>query len=277
MLRIRTLTEQLRGQLRENLREVKLGPLVSDSAAALRVILERAADEAKEPGSSPLKKNRENAFYSSVVIEYIVPQGRSWAFRRWYTRLIRTAKRSEGFIRDDRHRPLRCEDGALKWYTVIHFDQPEHLDQWLSSEQRESVLQAGKGIFAAYKFKSFATGLEGWFSPQSGEELGSLGPSPWKQILSVVLGLYPIIMIQEYVFGHLGIFEAWSPASAMLANNLVTTCLLTLVGIPLIIRLLGFWLKPAYQSASTKVDVVGTILNIVAMGLMVFVFDRLPG
>ncbi len=275
MLRIRTLTEQLRGRLRE----VKLGPLVSDSAAALRLRLERAASEAAdgEAGSSSPKKNKDSAFYSSVVIEYIVPQGKGWDFRRWYIRLIRTAKRSEGFIRDDRHRPLRCEDGVLKWYTVIHFDQPEHLDQWLSSDQRESVLQAGKGIFAAYKFKSFTTGLEGWFSPQLGEELGSLGPPAWKQILSVVIGLYPIIMVQEYVFGHLGIFESWSPASAMLANNLVTTCLLTLVGMPLIIRLLGFWLKPAYQSASIKAEVIGTIVNIAAMGLMVFVFDRLPG
>jgi antibiotic biosynthesis monooxygenase (ABM) superfamily enzyme len=217
--------------------------------------------------------NGDAAGYSSVVIEYLVPHDQRWAFRRWHGRLVHTAELSEGFIRADRHRPLHCKSGVLKWYSVIHFDRPEHLNGWLSSKSREQVLEAGRDIFKSYKFKSFATGLEGWFSHQSGTELDSLGPPAWKQILSVVLGLYPIIMVQDFVFQRLDLFDDWPPARAMLANNMITTCILTLVVMPLIVRLLDFWLQPAHQRASLRAEVVGAIFTILAMGIMVFVFD----
>jgi len=54
----------------------------------------------------------ENVGYSSVVIEYTVPRQKGWAFRRWHTQLINTARPSEGFVRADRHRPLSCKDGV---------------------------------------------------------------------------------------------------------------------------------------------------------------------
>jgi hypothetical protein len=42
---------------------------------------------------------------------------------------------------------------------------------------------------------------------------------------------------------------------------------------PLIVRLLDFWLQPAHQRASLRAEVVGAVFAVVAMGLMVFVFD----
>lgn len=217
--------------------------------------------------------NGDNAGYSSVVIEYLVPQDQKWAFRRWHARLVHTAEYAEGFIRADRHRPLHCKSGMLEWYSVIHFDQPDHLNRWLSSKARAQVVEDGRDIFKSYKFKSFATGLEGWFSRQSGIELDSLGPPAWKQIMSVVLGLYPIIMVQDFVVQQLDLFDDWPPARAMLVNNMITTCILTLVVMPLIVRSLDFWLQPAHQRASIRAEVVGAVFTIVAMGIMVFVFD----
>lgn len=211
--------------------------------------------------------------YSSVVIEYLVPKEQGWAFRRWHRKLIGTARRSEGFVRADCHRPLRCGDGAVKWYAVIHFDRPDHLDQWISCRDREALLEAGRSIFETYKFKSFATGLEGWFSHQSGAELTSLGPPIWKQILSVVLGLYPIIMIQDYVFESLDLLDSWSPASAMLIKNLVTTCILTLFVMPLIARRLDFWLRPAHQGSPLNIEITGSVFVVAIMSLMVFIFN----
>jgi antibiotic biosynthesis monooxygenase (ABM) superfamily enzyme len=217
----------------------------------------------------------DHAGSSSVVIEYLVPKEKGWAFRLWHSSLVQTAEHSEGFVRADRYRPLKCKNGVLKWYLVIHFDQPEHLDQWLASEQREAALQNGRDIFKTYKFKSFATGLEGWFSHHSGTELDSLGPPAWKQILSVVLGLYPIIMLQDFIFNSLEIFEDWPPARAMLVNNMITTCILTLVVMPLIVRFLDFWLQPAHRRSPIRTEIVGAVFTILAMGIMVFLFDEI--
>jgi len=215
----------------------------------------------------------ENVGYSSVVIEYTVPRQKGWAFRRWHTQLINTARRSEGFVRADRHRPLSCKDGVLKWYWVVHFDQPEHLNQWLASKQREEILHKGRDIFESYRFKSFTTGLEGWFSKRSGTEFDSLGPPAWKQILSVVLALYPVIMVQDRIFGYFGILEDWSMASAMGVNLLITSCILTFVVMPFVVKVFGFWLQPAHQDVAVRAEVVGTVSTLLAMGAMVLFFN----
>lgn len=213
--------------------------------------------------------------FPSVVIEYIVPNSKSWAFRSWHRRMVKTAQRSEGFLRADRYRPLAVQEGCLKWYTVLHFEQPHHLEQWLQSSDRESLLRAGRDIFKSYKFKSFETGMEGWFSDQSGEEFTGLGPPVWKKILAVVLGLYPIIMVQGFVLERLGLFESWDPASAMLANNLITTCIFTLVVMPRIVRWLNFWLRPAHRRSPLQIEVVGTVVTVLAMAAMVYFFNEI--
>ena len=178
-------------------------------------------------------------------------------------------------MRADRHRPLSCKDGALKWYWVVHFDQPDHLNQWLASKQREDMLQKGRDIFESYRFKSFTTGLEGWFSKRSGTEFDSLGPPAWKQILSVVLALYPVIMLQDRIFGYFGILEDWSMASAMWVNLMITSCILTFVVMPFVVKLLDFWLQPAHQEVSVRAEVVGTASTLLAMGAMVLIFNVL--
>jgi len=217
----------------------------------------------------------EQVSYSSVVIEYTVPQDKSWAFREWHRSLVHTAQEFPGFLRADRHRPLPCQGSLLKWYAVVHFEQPEDLNRWLLSPQRDDLLKRGRDLFKSYKFKSFETGVEGWFSHHSGNELTGLGPPAWKQILSVVLGLYPVIMIQDWVIDAFDLMKSWDPASAMLVKNLVTTCILTLVVMPLIMRTLDFWLQPAHRRASMRIEIVGATFTIAAMVAMVFVFSEI--
>lgn len=261
--------------------EINLENIAKKAVAWLRLLLRQSVIVSKAASSSlRIASNHlieslpedDNAGYSSIVIEYVVPGQKAWSFRHWHRQLIQSAKSAEGFVRADRHRPLKCEDGALKWYSVIHFDRPQHLNRWLDSESRLLVLQAGKGIFETYTFKSFSTGLEGWFSRRSGAESSSLGPPEWKQILSVVLGLYPIIMIQEAIFNRLEIFDDWSPASAMWVNLMITSVILTFIIMPLIVKALDFWLQPANQAASIRAEVLGTLSVLASMAVMILLF-----
>lgn len=214
-------------------------------------------------------------FYTSLVLELIVPQGKGSRFRKWYARFVNMARRQAGFVRADLCPPLRCLDGVVKWYSILHFDSPENLDRWQNSPERSQVLSEGQAIFSSYRYKSFTTGLEGWFSERSKLEQPRLGPPVWKQILSVVMGLYPIIMLQAFVFNGLGIMQSWSMATSMVVNNLITSSILTLAVMPQITRLLRFWLRPAYRIQSLKTDLIGALIVIAALGSMVLIFQYL--
>lgn len=217
-------------------------------------------------------------FYSSMVVEYIVPVGQSRVFNQWYGRLVEAASQYEGYTRTDLCPPLDCGDGVVKWYYIVHFSTPRHLKGWLDSDIRKTLLAEGQDTFLAYRYKSFTTGLEGWFSNQYGgdEEQRTLGPPAWKQVLSVVLGLYPVIMIQGIVFGALGLMQSWPRPTSMVVNNLVTSSLLTWLVMPFVTRSLRFWLFPAYRITSTGRDLSGALIVIVALAIMVVIFNVVP-
>jgi uncharacterized protein len=210
---------------------------------------------------------------ASLVVEHTVPKGKGFAFRRWHGSLTRSAKRSKGYIRTDLYPPVK--GSQLTWYSIIHFDSPENLNQWLKSSDREELIEAGQKVFESYQFKSFATGLEGWFSRKTGsEQLGS-GPPAWKQNLAVVLGLYPVVMIQSMLFTTFGIMKHWSPASSMLVNNLITSSILTWLVMPFVTRLIQFWLQPAHQAALPKTDLLGIGVITVSLAVMVLLFNQI--
>ena len=216
-------------------------------------------------------------FYSSLVIEHIVPKGKESAFIRWHNSLVREAKRQVGFLRVDRCPALRCENDVFKWYSITHFDTPEHLSEWIESDARQQLLVAGQHIFRSYRFKSFTTGLEGWFSQDAGAERLGFGPPVWKQILSVVLGLYPTVMVQSLIFKAFGVMQHWAPANAILVNNLISSSILALVVMPFVGKRLRFWLRPAYHASTSKNDLFGlAIVGMILTG-MVVIFNQFRG
>ncbi len=225
-----------------------------------------------DPGA---QVSQDDYFYSTFIVEYIVPSGRKAEslFRQWYDRLVSKARTFDGYTRTDLCPPLVCDDGVVKWYAIVHFRTPEELNRWLKSSDRAALFEQGRDTFLAYRYKSFTTGLEGWFSGQTGgAEQHSLGPPPWKQVLAVVLGLYPTIMVQSMVFSTLGIMQSWPMATSLVINNLITSSILTWVVMPRVSQLLRFWLRPAYRLTALQTNLIGAGLVFAALGFMVSMF-----
>lgn len=219
---------------------------------------------------------KSRAFYSSLVIEHIVEKSRGTDFALWHDRLKGLASRQQGFVRWDDCPPLPCEDEVVKWYTIIHFDSPQHLKDWVASPARKQLLKEGQRLLRAYRFKSFTTGLEGWFSQAiKGDERRSLGPPAWKQILLVVFGLYPLLMVRLRLLPKTSPMGDWSPSAAMLIDTLVTSTILGLIVMPLLSRLLRFWLYPAYREFQWRTDTLGVAIIGFGFVFMVTLFDYL--
>lgn len=238
------------------------------------------ADSPEQPPSAQDSESspQDDYFYSTFIVEYVVPEGQKAeaVFRRWYDRLVSKARTFDGYTRNDLCPPLYCDDGVVKWYSIVHFRTPEELNRWLKSSDRAELFEQGRETFLAYRYKSFTTGLEGWFSALTGgSESSSLGPPPWKQVLAVVLGLYPTIMIQNMVFSALGIMQSWPMATALVINNVITSSLLSWVVMPRISRLLSFWLQPAYRLTRWQTNLLGAVLVVVALGFMTSLFTYL--
>lgn len=208
---------------------------------------------------------------ASFVIEHVVPRGRGLAFRWWHTRLTYSAQRYDGYIRTDLCPPVK-QGNQLRWYSIIHFESAEQLSCWLKSADRQRLIEAGRQVFKTYQFKSFSTGLEGWFSHQKGMEQLGLGPPAWKQNLAVVLGLYPVVMLQTLLFHELGLMQDWPLAGAMLVNNLISSSILTWAVMPVVTRLLSFWLQPVHQELPLRRQLMGLGVLLLALGAMVYGF-----
>ncbi|NJM99595.1 MAG: hypothetical protein HC800_22825, partial [Phormidesmis sp. RL_2_1] len=212
---------------------------------------------------------------ASLVVEHTVPRGEGLAFRWWHSKVTRRAKRFEGHIRTDLCPPVTgAQPGQpMKWYSIVHFESPELLNKWMKSRDRETVIQSGRKTFSSYQFISFSTGLEGWFSGKTGTEQIGIGPPAWKQNAAVILALYPTVMLQSALFAALGFMQGWSMPNAMMVNNIITSSLLTWVVMPLVTRLLSFWLQPSPQPITLKTELLGSGVVIFALGLIVLLFN----
>lgn len=213
---------------------------------------------------------------ASLVIEHSVATGDGLAFRWWHSKLTRRARRFKGYIRTDLCAPVKgTRPGQpLKWYSIVHFDSAEQLNQWINSRDRETLIQSGRKAFSSYQFVSFATGLEGWFSSKTGTEHSGLGPPAWKQNAAVILALYPTVMIQSALFTSLGFMQSWPLPNAMIVNNIITSSVLTWAVMPFVTRLLGFWLQPIPRSTPLKTEILGPGVVVLALGLLVLLFNQ---
>ena len=159
-----------------------------------------------------------------------------------------------------------------KWYIVVRFDNSANLTYWLDSDIRHELIRIGRKNFAPYEYKNWGTGLEGWFDKKRSGKPEPILPA-WKQTFAVLFGLYPTVMIENLLFSHFQLMESWTFANKMFVGNVISCCLLTWVVMPLVTKLLNFWLNP--QRNFFKTNLIGTSLVIVGYGLIISIFDFL--
>lgn len=125
------------------------------------------------------------------------------------------------------------------WTTLIRFDSPDALDEWFVSEERKKLLTLAEPVVNSTEFQSVTGSFPGWFPAQ---EKGQQGPPNWKTAMLILLGLYPIVMLEiRFLNPQL---HSLNSAVANFIGNSISVALTTWVTMPLLIKAFTPWLFP---------------------------------
>ncbi|MFT4039998.1 MAG: antibiotic biosynthesis monooxygenase [Thermomicrobiales bacterium] len=206
----------------------------------------------------------------SLVISTRVPPEKETAFRAWNGRINAAQARYAGFQGFKITPPVPGVQDD--WLTVIQFDNEEHLNAWLTSPERQRILDEGSGIFTETHTRTVRSAFGQWFPLQ-----GATGAAPvWKMNMLVLLGLYPIVFLfgffvqTPFLMGTFGM-PFWA---SLFVGNVVGVLLLTYV-VPWVSNRFNWWLKPAGEDTSRQ-NLIGIVVLVALYVLMMVIFSRFP-
>ncbi len=196
---------------------------------------------------------------SAIITESIPPERRD-EYLRWVRGINRAAEAFVGYRETNVFPPLG-PDGR-EWITIIHFQTRPDLENWLGSATRAEWVDQFRRDFGDFALHRVQGGLTSWFGQQR--------LPGWKMALTVVLALYPTVMLITLLVTPW--LSALPFALSMLIGNLLSVSALQWFLMPRLNRLLSFWLKPA-AVIDQRSNVVGTavVLGALLATLVLFV------
>ncbi|MFF1566763.1 antibiotic biosynthesis monooxygenase [Streptomyces sp. NPDC058293] len=208
----------------------------------------------------------------TAVISHDVRPGREQEFERWQKKVLREQEKYPGFMGTEFFKPV--EGIQDHWVVVFRYDTREHLDAWLDSSNRERLLEEGRDYFASYEVRKVGTAFGGWF--RFGSDEGEEVPPNWKQAMTVVLALYPTVMVLNLTVGHEFDVLGVPGYLGLFFGNILSVSILTWLLMPLVNRALAFWLRPG-RTRHVRLDVAGAALVALCWALTVLVFALTTG
>ncbi|MFE7387326.1 antibiotic biosynthesis monooxygenase [Streptomyces sp. NPDC057582] len=203
----------------------------------------------------------------TAVVSHEVRPGREEGFLRWQEKAFKAQAKSPGFMGSELFKPV--EGVQEHWVVVFRFDSREHLDDWLASDVRQTLLEEGRTYFASYDVRKVGSAFSGWF--RFGEGKQGNAPPNWKQAMTVLLALYPTVMVLNLtegrwldklgVPGYIGLF----------IGNMLSISALTWLLMPLVNKALAFWLVPS-RATTYRVHLAGAAAVVLGYALFLIIF-----
>ena len=157
-------------------------------------------------------------------------------YREWAVRIQAAQAKYPGY-RGMYLQPPAEKDGL--WTTIIRYDTTEHLEAWMGAPERAELLKESKVFIEHEQLTRLATSFPGWvpINPMTGK-----GPPNWKTAFLVVLGLFPIVMLEMRFLSPILASFGLHASLAVLVGNSISVAGTTFVTMPLCIRWFGWWL-----------------------------------
>ncbi|MFE9862938.1 antibiotic biosynthesis monooxygenase [Streptomyces sp. NPDC005506] len=207
----------------------------------------------------------------TAVISHEVKPGREEDFLRWQKKAFKAQAKSPGFMGSELFKPV--EGVQEHWVAVFRFDSREHLDDWLASDVRQTLLEEGRAYFASYDVRKVGSAFSGWFRFGAGEQDNA--PPNWKQAMTVLLALYPTVAVLNLTEGH-WLDELGVPGYiGLFIGNVLSVSALTWLLMPLVNKALAFWLVPG-RATGYRVHLAGAAVVVLCYVLFLVIFGLMP-
>jgi antibiotic biosynthesis monooxygenase (ABM) superfamily enzyme len=194
---------------------------------------------------------------TEVIFSRIKP-GMEDAYREWTARIEAAQARYPGYRGMFLQPP--DENGGM-WTTIIRFKTAPQLEAWMNAPERKSLLQESKAFIEHEQLTRLATAFPGWVpvDPITGK-----GPPDWKTALLVLLGLFPIVVIELRFLNPL--LRNLNSSLATFIGNAISVAGTSFVTMPLFVRVFGWWLFLDERSPRWRTPAGVVILGLVCAG-----------
>jgi antibiotic biosynthesis monooxygenase (ABM) superfamily enzyme len=212
--------------------------------------------------TTPLRLEVHGTGAAALIIRRI-PTDKAERFVELQNGIVAAAKGFPGYRKVDLFPPTDREH--VEWVVVIHFDDHATLQKWLESPLRAEWLAKFDREFGKPRLKEVSGGFNAWFTGQVPDD--GLPPS-WKIALSVLLPLYPTVVLLSLVLpapAQVGL------ALSILVSNICSTCILQWAVSPALNRVLAPWLR-ANDPDSRRFTLAGLVLIVATLGLILALF-----
>lgn len=207
----------------------------------------------------------------STVVVQRVSADRVQCFLEFQSGLTHAAKGFPGYRGTELYPPT--DDRHEEWVTVIHFNNPESLQRRIDSPVRAGWIEKLRADVGDFQLKTLPSGFGAWFA---GLETGPEGEPPpsWKIAMTVLLGLYPTVMLLALLIGRY--LNPLGMAVSMLISNTLSVAITQWLVIPPLLNALGPWLR-ANGPAKRVLSFGGLVLIWLLLGGLAVLFRVLTG
>lgn len=217
--------------------------------------------------------SREGAASTSEVTEVIfskVRPGMEGRYREWAARIQAAQAKYPGYRGMYLQPPARGGEGH--WMSILRYDSAEHLEAWMRAPERQALLTEAKEFIHSEELVRLATAFPGWVpvDPLTGE-----GPPNWKTALLVLLGLFPIVMLEMRFLSPVFTALGWHASLATFWGNVVSVALTSFLTMPLFVRWFGWWLLPKGEANAATWRGVGLLCGLFALEVLLL-WNLLP-
>jgi uncharacterized protein len=178
---------------------------------------------------------------TEVIFSRIKP-GTEDAYREWAARIEAAQARYPGYRGMFLQPP--DEKGGM-WTTIIRFKSAPQLEAWMNAPERKRLLRESKAFIEHEQLTRLATAFPGWvpLDPMTGK-----GPPDWKTAMLVLLGLFPVVMLELRFLSPILTALGLHASLATFIGNALSVAATSFITMPLFVRWFGWWLFPAAAS-----------------------------